>query len=553
MAVVGSDGFVPRYDPEARWTIFSIHELWQGPTSPGEGKYVGKVKDYVRDPDTYETWIIDHVDPVSLTPTLRAIQPAATGTGLTDTDVLFGVGPGAILDTYRAYLNDSVFPHTLMVDPRWMPKGSMSSYAKIFLGTDTSATGEVISKIYDASGNFISTAVPLELVALDSHINYAVKIVRRCNITKKLPDAEVVTVVVYADDGHVVERRQLLIENTDTIADVHGGAKYIDEISLKSIWLSETTPDQLDYPLGIPMDALNMIGVVHYSDGSTLQLPVDGNKFAMLGLEGRLSTIIGQPHPLALRYSMSPGEQAYASTGVNGRYITKPFNIVTTNANGAIAVKLFGYPFWEGEGFGYRMRWFLLNLDRNVKFEVTPYVKWLETTGPFDPKLYGYLQRKAVTINLRDVSGSFIPYIHSQSVDIALTEPANNDPEPNWLVTTESSELNPRFGNRVWGSKVGNKVNFKANHETFETWLKAYYLDTLPLVNPSNESEPMTPTHFAVMYGTTETEWPITQWNQDLNIALTVNALSTVSIRFFKRAASGDIQLSYAAALIKQL
>lgn len=551
--VTSLDGLSPVYDPEGLWRMWSITEVWRGPNFPLETfRFVPKVKDYVIDPDTFETWIVDHLDPVSLTPTLWAIRPAGMNYSLTEEDLLFGVGPGAQLDTYRAFLNDSVFPHTMVIDPRFMPKGTMASYAKVFLGTDTSDAGEVISKVYDASGNFISNAVPLELVALDSHVNYAVKIVKRFNVTRQFPTGERITVVIYADDGHVVERRQFLIENTDTIQDSNAGLKYITEISLESIWLSPTSADQLDYPLNIPMDAMNLIGVVHYSDGSKLKLPVDGGKFAMLGLEGRLSSIIGQPHELVLRYAMSETEQAYASTGVNGRYITKPYRIITTNSNDSIAVKLFGYPFWEGAEFGYRMRWFLLNLARNVKFEVTPYVRFAENTGPYDPKLYGYMQRKAVTINLRDVSGSFIPYIHTQVVDIVLEEPADHDPESNWTVATESSDIHPRFGSRVWGRKNGNLVNFMADHADMDSWLEEYYYKTKPLVNVASENAPMVPTHFEVNLGGTVTEWPLGSWNQDLNIASTVPGLSTASIRFFKRTASGDLHLSYAAALIKQ-
>ena len=549
--VIGFDGVSPVYDPEGLWKIWALDEIWQGPTGPGARRFVPKVKDYVIDPELYVTWIVDHLDPVSLTPTLREIRPAGWSYTLTNEDLIFGVGPSAQLDTYRAFLNDSVTPHTMALDPRFMPKGTMASYCKVFLGTDTSDAGEVLSKVYDGSGNFVSTAVGLELVALDSHTNYAVKVVKRFNVTKKLVNAERVTAVIYADDGHVVERRQFLVENTDTIADVSASTKYISEISLESIWMSETTADQIDYPLNIPMDALNTVGVVTYSDGSTLRLPIDGGKFALLGLEGRLSTIIGQPHELVLRYRMSDTELAYASTGVNGKYITKPYRIVTLNPNNSIAVKLFGYPSWESESFGYRMRWFLMNLDRNVFFEVTNEVQYSETSGPYEPKLYGYLQRKAVSINLRDVSTAFIPFVHSQIVDIWLQEPADNSPEENWRVASESNDNSETFGIGVWGQKVGSKVSFKANHETLESWLDAYYYKSAPLVDPTRESRPIVPTHFVVSYGGVETEWTIDQWDKELAISTTVTPKTTAILRFIRRKVAGDLQLSYAAALIK--
>lgn len=549
MTVLGTDNVSPLYDPEGLWKIWALPEVWMG--LEGRGRWVPKLKDYVVDPDTFETWIVDHLDPISLVPTLRAIKPYGMNYTLSEDDVLFGVGPGPDAETYRAYLNDSVFPHTLDVDNRLKINGTMAGYAKIFLGSDVSGTGVVLSKVYDNSGNFISTNVGLELVAIDSHTNYAVKSVKRCNVTQKIPNNERITVVLYSADGHVVSKRQLLIENTDTIADVAAGTKYVTEISLESIWLSPTIADQLDYPLNIPMDALNLVGVVHYSDGSVMKLPVDGGKFAMYGLEGRLSSIIGQPHDLVLRYQLSAEELAYASTGVNSRMITKPYRIVTVNPNDSVAVKLFGYPFWESESFGYRMRWWLLNMARNVRFEVTPFVKFAENTGPYEPKLYGYAQRKAVTINLREVSGSFIPFVHTQVVSIVLNGAPTDAPEPAWLMATEASDSQPRFGSKVYGLKVGALVNFKAGHASLAEWLQSYYRETFPLVNGLNENQAPEPSHFLVTYGDTTTEWSVSQWDQDLSLAANVVKGETVVIRFIKRGAGGDLQLAYAAAMIK--
>ena len=552
-SIIGSDGISPLFDPEGLWRIWSRAEIYFGPSTPAAGLHVPKKLDYIIDPLTFETWIVEYLDEVTLIPTLRVIKPAGSTYTLSDDDVLFGVGPGTDAETYRAYLNDSVTPHTLTVDQRLKINGSLSSYAKIFLGSDVSdATGEVISKMYDASGNFLSTSVPLELVALDSHVNYSVKAVKRCHITKKLADSERITIVIYADDGHVVSKRQLLIMNSDTIADINDGVKYVTEIALESIWLSPTVADQLDYPLNIPMDALNLIGVVHYSDGTVLRLPVGNGKFEMLGLEGRLSTIPGQPHELVLRYTLSAGEQAIATVGANGRYITKPYRIVTTNPNNSISVKLFGYPFWESDVAGYRMRWWLMNLSRNMFFDVTQHVKYAESTGPFNPLLYGYMQRKAVSINLRDVSGSFIPFTHTQVVDIVLNNPPTNDAAPSWTVGTESSDTYPRFGSEVYGKRVSATLaNFTSGHGTYEQWLLNFYRQTRPLVDVDSEVEAPAPTHFFIGYAGQETEWSVDQWDQDMSIGQAIADKTTAYFRFVKRTASGDMQLSYAAAIIK--
>lgn len=545
--VVGTDGASPIYDPEGLWHMWSLSEIWLG--KEASGKCVPKVHDYVINPETDQKWQVLSLDDVSLVPVLKPVKTAQTGV-FDDTDVLIGIGQGSDSENYRAYLNDSVFPHTLVIDQFLTIKGSQASYAKIFLGSDTtSATGKVISKVYDNSGNFISDKVALELAALDSHTNYAIKSVKRCQVTQKLPDSERLTVVFYADDGHVVSSRQVFVCNTDTISDANQGVRYISGISLESIWLAST--GVLEYPLNMTMDALDLVGVVQYSDGSTLKLPVNGGKFAMLGLEGRLASIEGQVQDLVLRYLLSSDEVAYSATGVNGKYITEPYKIKTVNANNSVSVKLFAYPVWQGAALGYSLRWFLLNMARNVFFEVTPYVWFSEATGAFEPMKYGYVQRKTVSINLRDVSGSFIPFNHTQVVEIVLNSAPTGDAVTNWEVSTEGGDVTPRYGQGVYGKLVNGRVSFAAGFTTQEDWLEAYYRRTRPLVNPSVEVKPLVPTHFVVQHGTTTTEWAIKDWDQALSIGPVVQANSTAILRFIRRTAGGDLQLAYAAAVIK--
>ncbi len=551
--VIGTDGQYPIVDNEPLFRIWSIHQLWKG--QAGEDRYVPKVKDWAVDPDTGEFWVVDHIDPVSLIPTLRSFVPGKITGSFTEIDAFVGSGPGTASETYRVYRNDAVYPHTLAVDAALHIRGSMASYAKLFLGSDiTAETGKVLSKLYDASGHFVGTSIPLELAELDSHTNYSTKIVPRCHSTEEnLKNDELVTLVVYADDGHVVYKRQLLIENTDTIAAIHASTKYITEISLESVWLSNTIPDLLQYPLNIPMNSLNMVGVVLYSDGSTVRYPVGSGKFEMIGMQGRLSSVEDQPADLVLRYTLGQNELAYSSTGENNRFITKPYKIVTINPNHSVSVKLFAYPEWVSDALGYRIRWFLLNMERNVFFEVTDQVKFSTNTGAFNPKQFGYLQRKSVSVNLADVSPSFIPFIHTQVVDIVLNQKPSNDLIAPWLVSHIASENPVTYGVDLYGSVVGNQVNFKSGFATRETWLENFYLKTQPLVQRNTELAAPEPTHFVVHFGITQTEYPLSQWDKPVTIGSNVVPGRNAYLRFIKRTPTGDQQLSCAGVTLKQL
>lgn len=549
--IVGNDGAVPVYDPDGLWKIWSIHELWLG--NEGSGRHVGKVSDYVIDPELYEMKIIESVDNVTLIPTLRDIRPANMSFSFSESDILFGVNGYNQADTYRVYLDQSVTPHVLAVDIRLKIAGTLASYAKLFKGSDVSNGGHVISKVYDSNGNFISENIPLELVAIDSHNNYSIKTIAVCHCLEELVDGEIITAVIYNDQGHVVSKRQLLIENTAFIRSVNVSQKYVSHISIESAFISLTEHNTIRFPLNIPLNALNVIGIVHYSDGSSLRLPIDGNKFRIFGLEQYISSIVGQQIELVLSYALGPNEVAYAGVSADGHYVTEPYHLVTTNPNNSYTVKLFGYPIWVSEADGYTMRWWLFNLDRNLFFDVTPYVQFSSQTGAFNPKGYGYLQRKAVNINLRDISAAFQSFVHVQLVDIILQSPPDNSTALTaWLMSHESMDTRPSFGSGLYARRTAvNTINLASGLDTETQWLEKVYLQTYPLLDKTAELSVPNPTHFIVTINGQSNEFGIGQWNQNLLLSNDPAQHSTLSVRFIRRTASGDLQLAMAALMVK--
>lgn len=549
--VTGIDGQVPVYNPSGLWQWWAYTEIWLG--QAGLHKYVPKVNDYVMDYDTYTTFKVVALDPTTLIPTLQQVHPMNMILNVDPTDVLFGVGPGTQADTYRIYLDKSVLPHVLSVDSRLKVAGSMCSYAKIFKGAVLDSDANVISQVYDNSGNFLSENVPLELVAIDSHVNYSIKVVATCHTVADLVDGEIVTVVCYSDQGRVVSKRQLLVENTSFIRSVNASAKYITNIALESVFLSPTDTHRIDFPLNIPVNALNMIGVVNYSDGSVLKLPVDGNKFRMFGIETYTSTIIGQSIPLVLSYALAPNEITYNAVSGDFKYITEKYELVTTNPNNSYAVKLFCYPVFLDEVRGYTLEWFLLNLDRNLYFDVSQYVVFNASTGPFDPTAYGYIQRKSVSVDLSLVSASYKPFIHTQNVEITLNYGDQTNTTYPWSVAHESLEGKHKFGIDLMAKIIDSTtINLSSEFATLEDWLISAYTYTYPLSDRTKELKPPTPTHMVISYGPTNVELRINLWNTDIDLLQYVIPNSSVFIRFIKRTSTGDLQLSIASMMIKQ-
>lgn len=551
--ITGTDGKVPVYEPDGRWTTWSLAQIFIG--TVGEGRYVPKVDDYVVDTETDERYIVASIDPTTMVAVLRKIVPSNVSGVFSDTDLLLGVGPGTQSDTYRIYIDQSVIPHTLAVDARLKVNGSMVTSCKIFKGSELSGNLAVISAMYDQSGNLLGQTVPLELVVMANQQNLAVKSVPVCYTSQALVDGEVVTAVFYSDTGHVVSKRQLLVENTAFIRSSNVGTKYVTDISLECPFLSQADPQLIQYPINVPLNSLNLMGVVHYSDGSTLRMPVDGQKFAIFGLENFAATIVGQKVPLVLKYSLSPGEVVYGSSVGSEHFIAKSYRAQTQAADGIYSVKLFGYPVWIDAVNGYRMEWFLYNLERSTVYRATPYVRFNDNTAAFNPIAYGTSQRLSVSVNLKDVNPVFRSYIHVQTIDIVLLGEATIR-DTNWTVGFEPGQ-NPPYGrdnfvNLEFINQNLRKLKLDMGAVNITEWLNRAYYASKPLVDITRESLPPTPDFFSILIGNTELEFPIAQWNQEISLSQVIGNNDTLFVKFFKRTVENDLQLAIAGIPIWQ-
>jgi hypothetical protein len=361
---------------------------------------------------------------------------------------------------------------------------------------------------------------------------------------------ELVTVVIYDDAGIEVCREQLIVINSTFIRQVDTSQKYIKEVTLKSPFLSENDDKLLEFPLNTPVDAFNMIGVVHYSDGSTNEMPVDQTKFSVFGLEDFISTVVGQHFPISLCYTLSPGEVTYNATTGEGRYITAPYEMLTVNQNGAFTVKLYCYPVWVDANVGYQLKWFLYNLDRNLSYDVTGFVHYNLNSDQFNGKAYGLNQNLSVYINLRDVTPIFKSFIFNQTLTVVLKEPGTAR-TTNWTIAYEPNQ-DPLYGVNLhakaqmvtasnWRLRLDSGIN------TADVWLERVFYDGKPIIDYRREVKAPTPNFFAILIGTDRFEFPINMWNQELTIGRTLAINGTIFIEFFKRESGTDIILGLGA------
>ncbi len=550
--IYGSDGKTPIYNPEARFSVWSKSELFMGmgTGSPGENRYVPKVGDLVIDMDLFLHYRVVGVNAATLVPQLQEMTPIRSGGEMTDEDLLLGVGPGTQSDTYRIYLDKSVIPYALAVDARLTVAGTMVSYARIFRGADLTQQGHVVSGFYDPAGNLLGNSIPLELVVMPGGVNTSIKTVPVCYTMENLPDGEVVTAVFYSDAGHVVSKRQLLVENTAFIRSANLSTKYITDISLECPFLSSTDQTLINLPINVLLSGVNMMGVVHYSDGSTVRMPVDGGKFALLGMEGYIATVVNQQVPLVLRYRLSPDEVIYGAGIGEFAHKSKNYRVKTAQADGSYSVKLYGYPVWRNAIDGYRMQWFLYNGDRNVTYDVTGLVEYSSSGAAFNPLAYGVNQRLTVAVNLQSVNGAYRDYRHVQTMDVILWGPGTDRDDSNWTIAFDIGQ-NPVFGENNHGDlRFINAnlyhLNIGLGAANIDEWLDRLYYRTKPLIDQFKEQVPPRPTHFRLRFGTFDLDYQIEQWNETHVIGNGLSDNGTLFVEFIKRTPLNDIQLSVA-------
>jgi hypothetical protein len=552
----GSDGGVPIYNPNGLWQIWALQSIYQG--QAGSNMYIPKVNDYVCDYTTNDWYRVAVVDPVTYIPTLVPLTTAPNAV-MTSGDLLQGVGPGTQADTYRVYLDMSVIPYSLAVDARLWFTGDEAASVKIFTGADFSNNNNCISANYDQSGKLLNQAIPTtpKTVTFPDGSTGTVMTVPVCYTNVQVADGTPVTAVAYSSSGMVVSKRQLLIENTSFIRLADTGVKYVTGIQLLSPFLSTSDPTLIQFPVNVLLSGLNLMGVVQYSDGSSATLPVDGTKFQIFGFDSFVSTVVGEKFDLVLKYNLSSDEAVYGANSVNNsKFITSKYSAVTINEDGDYTLKLFAFPVWIDAVSGYRLQWYLYELDRSSWWNVTSLVTFSPASPAFQPLGYGIQQNIEGQVQLNKVDPGFTNYLFTSTVAITLLAPGTQSSP--WEVQFEPGQQ-PPFGPGNFAAtqlRAANNytVNLTSGYASQADWLKAFYYNTLPLTDLAQEASLPVPSHFAIQMpdGSSPIVCLLSQWNSTQTSTVPIADRSTLFVTFFLRTTTNDLQLSIAGVPVIQ-
>lgn len=553
-AIAGTDGIVPIRNPEGRFTIYALKELWNG--TIGTKRFIPNIDDLIADTEleTASAWWRVNSLNVDLIPQLEPWGKINSST-ISLQDILTGPGRLTHNSTYRLYIDKSVTPYVMAVDNRLSLKGTISRFAKILKQVSGPTDLKTISAFYDNSGNLLSQNIQLELVGVSADVNRSEYTVPVCYTMEDLPDGEVVTLITYTEEGHPASITQLIVVNTSFIRHRNQAERYVTGISLISPFLSETDSHLLLLPINVPLQGLYLRAKVHYSDGSSREYPVDGTRFALLGLESYLATMVNQKLPIVLRYTPTQDEIVYGATGgAGGIFVTQQYSIRTIEAKGAYNVKLYCFPEWVGPLNGYSLRWFLYSAERNARYDVTEYVQHAVNTPGFQPKLYGANQLINVSVNLKDINPLYEQFRHAQTVQIVLWRDGT-ERETNWTVTYDNGQ-EPVYGVDTHGRiEFINynywKLNLGSQCATVEEWLEKLYLPMKPIFDSLREIIAPLPTHFRVRVGESEVlEKNVNQFAETFSILNGLTTNGNVYIEWIRKTPETDLELGTSGMIL---
>ena len=505
---------VPISNPQRSFQVWSLPQIYTGPNVAGA--YVPNVGDLIVDllNGFNQVTSVDYTTGLSVwVPWI----PPNQNNGVLQSDVLLGSAPGAPSESYRCYINTSVTPYSLNFDTALYIYSSKAAYCKVFLGTDISSAGIVISAQVDQNNNVTTENLSLSVVQMANANNLAISNINGGVSTQAVQSGELVTAVIYAADGTVLSYSKLLVSNTNFSRPLNAATKYVTGIELVSDYLSSSNSQLLEIPVNMLTQSILLQGKVLYSDGSSVILPIDGTRFNLAGMNNYVASTVGQQVPLVLIYNFASNEYGYEVSGVYpNRFMTADYTITTMAVAGAYSVKIYAVPRWNASTNQYTLSFFMYNLNRNAVYDVTPYVTMV-SPNVFNPAAYNTAQTIAIRLNLNQVAPSFAYYIQNQTLTLDLE---SNGSAPAWWVQYSPSGPQMGVGNnyvaKISSTGVANtwNVDLSCGLTNSSTWVNALYNNAQPLYDPVSEAAAPTPNYVRVIIGTSYTAIiPITSFN----------------------------------------
>lgn len=507
-------------------------------------RYVPAVDDIVMHPQTGD-WVVNFVSETHI----PSFRPRLIN--LNDSDVSDQIVVPSKSYNRRAdvlHIDVSTLPIRFYVNSRIWINGSQASHFKIFTGTNISEEGVSIAATYNANGQIVSDNVELELVAFDRDniTNRAIKTPKSGYLREVPPSDDLVTLVIYAQDGSYIDSQVLVVSHENFIPS-SAATRYITEIALDTPYLSESDDKVIEVKRNMLLQSLALFGIVRYNDGSFQRLPVGGkSKFQLHGMEAFTASNDLHEVDVVLSYAMGADEAAVNTTGTLERSKTEEYTVRTMPSDAAYSVKLFVVPTWNKATAKWELRYKLYDLRRDSTKDVTSLVEQ-SNDYRFNPDLYSQSQTVQVAINLMNVGPQYQFYRPVQTFNITLIRPGETQNVPAYYLLSYSANLQLGQGLVANRSVVAGKVmlNMSCGYTTQDDWIIGIYKH-LGVLYTGDTPAPPNPTKFRLRkHGSSAfTEYPIASIIKNIEVSGTWVQGDTVIVEFFAESAGDTLELA---------
>jgi len=516
---------VYRRDPERGFRVWTLREVYTGENiDTTDTLYVPNVGDIVFDGfDLF--YRVDAVDEVTAIPTLVPFNPAARFENeIKDPDNLHEG-----LKLYQPHIATRIFidkltqPFTLSIDSRYRVYGSEATQMKLYLGTDTSPEGTVISQTIDSRGAVISETVDLVPLFQD---NATLKRPARCHTSHDLHDGEIVTAIIYNAAGRACGEHSFIVRNANMIAGPTASNVYVEDVELISHLISDHDPLLIENQLNVPFNTSMLTCRVHYSDGSHQDHAIDGVRVKLHGLSNFNTSLLGPTTHVVLSYYPSAQEQSINLSGTPTPSISKTYKLANVPTTDNFAFKLYVIPYWTGNQYELRVR--LTDVEYTLNLDVTDKVEIKQSNGwDFNGLAFGITQTLNLTVALDDVvPGAYPGHVHVQQVSLTLNQPFATNVD-NWVIDYLGDGYT-QFGTGVYAvaSSLDDKpFNISCNQVVVYDWLSLLYSSLDPIYDSTLLESAPTPTHFRLENGGENGDWEIgtysvEDWNQTFRLGV---------------------------------
>ena len=469
------------------WRQWRLSDIYQGPNVVPSGEIVANVDDGVIDWDVGQYRVLS-VD-ANHVPTLELMTSYAT--------INNGVGD---VSPMIAYYDNHTSPFTLSIDDRFIVHGTDAVHLKVFKGTDvTPETGEVVSLRHNADGTVAGENIELERIDVN---NPAIRRPRVIDTLVQLPAGELVTVVVYTHAGGPIRTESFRVTHSTAIRRSETSELLLYAITIVTDTIDLVNAKLLNVPLNSNAQQSDYRATLRYTNGTSVEVPVDGVKTRLHGLPEFNSSVTGVVGELLLSYYPDNNEGVINARSPYLHSISNRYQITTISQDYDNTFRIYITPRWNSVSGKYDNSYYLTNIDYNLLIEIDPVLLVIDNgeNGVINYAPGGGTQSLNITLNISDVIPiGYTGLTLTQVTNIVYDAPTADSP---WIIDYFGNDIDA-FGANVkfqYADTSQYPLDITAGVDVLADWLQLLYWSLHPLRDLAVNTHAPEPSHFRLRY-----------------------------------------------------